>query len=67
MAYDAPKPEQFADADGYIDWSDYDYAWSLWRDSVPNLGESWCGEVDDEPTLIEPENTLQDLLAALLA
>lgn len=66
MAYDAPKPEQFADADGYIDWSDYDYAYSQWRDSIPYLGECWCGEVKDEPELIEIDNAdwLVNLLAA---
>jgi hypothetical protein len=58
MAYDAPKPEQFADADGYIDWSDYDYACYQWRQSIPDLFERWC------PAAEKPEAPAAELSLA---
>lgn len=63
--FDQPKMEDFVDADGYIDFEAYDVHWNMWRDSIPNLYESWCPEVVRE----EPEepNTLRDLIEALLA
>lgn len=64
MAYDAPQPEQFADAEGYIDWSDYDYAYYMWKQSIPDLFETWCPQVE---TKAEPEtNTLYNRLVGSL-
>ena len=62
VAYVAPKRgpqvEDYTDADGYVDWDEYEYDIDQYqqrmdyeRDQIPMLGECWCGEtlpVDDD-------------------
>lgn len=60
-----PKPEEFEDADGYIDWEDYDYAREQYYYDVPNLFEFWCPEVKVEvEVFVEP--SIQDLINQLM-
>jgi hypothetical protein len=71
-----PLPEDYEDADGHIDYEEYDYAWSIWqshiefeRNQLPDLGECWCGEdVNIIAVELTPENipSLHDLLSQLL-
>jgi hypothetical protein len=46
MSYEIKMPvmEDFEDADGYIDFEDYDVAMDQWRMQFPDLRESWCGD-----------------------
>ena len=60
-----PLPTDFADADGYIDWEDYDYALQLRKSDIPDLFESWCPL--SRPRVDETELSISDIIAQALA
>lgn len=70
MAMLKPKLEDFADADGYIDYYEYDMAEDQWRSQFPNLYEKWCGDPAQmkppSPAIVE-DDSLAKLLEALAA
>jgi len=58
-----PLPEDFMDADGYIDYEAFDVHWDMWRDRIdferdqlPDLRECWCGEPAGQPVDDPTEN-----------
>lgn len=63
--FSKPCLEDYYEGDGYYDFSGYDQAVEQWRSQFPDFRESWCGERQDEPQLID-HNTdwLINLLAA---